>query len=160
MYGRILVGVDGSKISTKALETAARLAAQDKADLFVFHAIQHHYHLPLIMVAPGLPYQSSYSVDTSDQDLHESFVKNGTRILEEAKQKIKAMSVKLASEADFRMEMYQAPAEYAADFARNYGIDLIVIGCKGHHTRARRTLMGTVATKLLNDAPCQVLVVK
>jgi nucleotide-binding universal stress UspA family protein len=51
------------------------------------------------------------------------------------------------------------PASEIVDFARDASIDLIVMGTHGR-TGLERLLMGSVAEKVMRDAPCSVLVVK
>jgi nucleotide-binding universal stress UspA family protein len=51
------------------------------------------------------------------------------------------------------------PASEIVRYGRDAGIDLIVMGTHGR-TGVERLLMGSVAEKVLRDAPCSVLVVK
>src|SRR5204863_6825990 len=51
------------------------------------------------------------------------------------------------------------PPTEIVNYARDAGIDLIVIGTHGR-TGVERLLMGSVAEKVLREAPCSVLVVK
>lgn len=51
------------------------------------------------------------------------------------------------------------PAAELVRYAADAGIDLIVMGTHGR-TGVERLLMGSVAEKVLRDAPCSVLVVK
>jgi nucleotide-binding universal stress UspA family protein len=51
------------------------------------------------------------------------------------------------------------PASEIVRYTRDSGIDLIVMGTHGR-TGVERLLMGSVAEKVLRDAPCSVLVVK
>ncbi len=51
------------------------------------------------------------------------------------------------------------PAEEIVRHAAECGADLIVIGTHGR-TGVERQLMGSVAEKILRDAPCSVLIVK
>src|SRR5438445_4725583 len=51
------------------------------------------------------------------------------------------------------------PASEIARYAADAGIDVIVIGTHGR-TGVDRLLMGSVAEKVMRDAPCSVLVVK
>jgi nucleotide-binding universal stress UspA family protein len=71
----------------------------------------------------------------------------------------------LLSDADqkkFRIRRdlkWGAPATEVEDYARREGIDLIVMGTHGRGTIANLVL-GSVADKLLRNAPCPVLVVR
>jgi len=161
MYKKILVGVDGSLHGAKALETAVKLAQTFKAELFVFHAIRHHYHLPLFPIAPYTFSQATLTpYDYSDEALQQMYEESGRQIIEEAKNQFKAMNVTLESKVTFNLETMIPPAEYAEDFAKANKIDLIVLGCFGHHSRAKKIFMGTVATRIMNNAPCPVLIVR
>jgi len=51
------------------------------------------------------------------------------------------------------------PATEIVRYARESGVDRIVMGTHGR-TGTERLLMGSVAEKVLRDAPCSVLVVK
>lgn len=51
------------------------------------------------------------------------------------------------------------PAAEIVRYAADAGMDLIVIGTHGR-TGVERLLMGSVAEKVMRDAPCSVLVVK
>jgi nucleotide-binding universal stress UspA family protein len=51
------------------------------------------------------------------------------------------------------------PATEIARYARDAGMDLIVMGTHGR-TGLERLLMGSVAEKVMREAPCSVLVVK
>ena len=51
------------------------------------------------------------------------------------------------------------PAGEIVNYARDAGIDLIVMGTHGR-TGIERMVLGSVAEKVLRDAPCSVLVVK
>ncbi len=51
------------------------------------------------------------------------------------------------------------PAATIVDIAAEEGFDLVVIGHKGH-SAIERFLLGSVTTKVLHHAPCNVLLVK
>jgi nucleotide-binding universal stress UspA family protein len=51
------------------------------------------------------------------------------------------------------------PAAQIVQFARDGGIELIVMGTHGR-TGKERLLLGSVAEKVMRDAPCSVMVVK
>nr|MDO8113715.1 universal stress protein [Candidatus Sigynarchaeota archaeon] len=161
MYKKILVGVDGSPQGAKALETAVKLAQTFKADLFVFHAIRHHFQLPVFPLTMDLSHQTPMlDVGISDDKLQQYYEESGRQIIEQAKLQVAALKVKLDGKVTYALETTLSPADYAEDFAKTNKVDLIVLGCLGHHSRAKKILLGTVANKITNRAPCQVLIVR
>jgi nucleotide-binding universal stress UspA family protein len=57
------------------------------------------------------------------------------------------------------VEGHGDPAGVIADEARESGADLIVVGTRGRGVVARAVL-GSVSTRLVHEAPCDVLVVR
>lgn len=51
------------------------------------------------------------------------------------------------------------PAEMIIDTAKEIGADLIVVGSHGRHG-AQRFFLGSVSSKVVEHAPCHVLVIK
>jgi nucleotide-binding universal stress UspA family protein len=51
------------------------------------------------------------------------------------------------------------PAEVIVDYAQRYGVDLIAMGHRGL-SGLRRFLVGSVADRVVDHAPCMVLVVR
>jgi nucleotide-binding universal stress UspA family protein len=51
------------------------------------------------------------------------------------------------------------PAEKIIDTAEEIGADLIVVGSHGRHG-AKRFFLGSVSAKIVEHAPCHVLVIK
>jgi hypothetical protein len=74
MYKKIMVGVDGSEHGKKALQEAVRLAQVFKAELHVFHAIRHHYNVPLFPLSFNVPYPSNQYVNQfTDEQIQKAY---------------------------------------------------------------------------------------
>jgi len=161
MYGKILVGVDSSENSTRALQVAADLCHIFGAELHVFHGVAHHFQLPFF---PYPPFATASTVPREPQVdaafLKEYYEDAGKAVIEDARNYLENLDYGADLRVEYHIELDTSPETFAVEFAEANGIDLIVIGCKGHHGRLRRALLGTVATKIANEAPCQVLVVR
>jgi nucleotide-binding universal stress UspA family protein len=153
VYNKILVGVDASENSTRALQVAAELSKEFGAELHVFHAIAHHYE-PLTV--PGQPGPTAIYRGNID----EYYKQVGRDVIEHARQVIESLDFASELTVDYHLELEISPEEFAVGFANDYNMDLIVIGCRGHHGRIRAALLGTVATKIINEATVQVLIVR
>lgn len=161
MYKKIMVGVDGSDHGKKALQEAVKLAQTFKAELHVFHAVKHHYNVPLFPLSFNVPYPANPIANQfTEEQIQQALEESGRQIIEQAKQQVAAMKIPLEGKVYYNLETNIPPADYAIAYANQNKVDLIIVGCAGHHSRARTALTGTVATQIMNNAPCQVLIVR
>lgn len=141
-YRRILVPVDGSATSNKALTAALGLARERAARVRVMHAIDE-----LSMVS-GFE-DSSYVMRAARE--------NGTKALEDALAIVKAAGI----EGD--THLVEAPGkrlgEAVSDEARAWEADLVVVGTHGRRGLSR-LLLGSGAESVIRLASVPVLVVR
>src|SRR5271157_1000484 len=127
MYSKILVGVDASENSTRALQVAAELSKHFGAELHVFHAVSHHFQMPVIA------YPASGLASINIGDLAEYYKQAGQAVLDDAKNYIEGLEFVSDIVVEYHLEVETAPSDFAVDFAADQNVDLIVVGCKGHH---------------------------
>lgn len=141
-FRRLLVPVDFSPNSARALDTAIELAQRFGAELHVLHA----YEIP---VGPAMAYGISFP-----QELGDEVRDAAARRLAKAWQKVEAAGVKGET------HLTQATAaEAIAETAKQLSADLIVMGTRGL-SGFKHVLLGSVAERVLRLAPCPVLTVK
>jgi len=142
MIRMILVAVDFSEASGRALELALDLCEKFEASLELIHALE----VPMPSVSP-------YGVVTADTTFADE--RRAARDkLAELKQQLEARGF------DVTAHLAEPPAPSAIDdMARRIGADLIVMGTRGN-TGLRHVLLGSVAERTLRHAPCPVLTVK
>jgi nucleotide-binding universal stress UspA family protein len=142
MYKRILVPVDGSETSNRALVAALQMARENGGRLRLLHAID------------DLAYLSGF--EYSGQVL-EAARKGGSSALDDA------MAIASASgvPADHKLVevVGQRFGELVAEEARNWEADLIAIGTHGRRG-VSRALLGSGAEEVLRLAPVPVLAVR
>lgn len=138
-HGRIVVGVDGSEPSLKALRWAARQAAMTGANLEAVIA----WELPGAYGWAGLPVAEDYD-----------FEEPAARTLDEAVDT--ALPPDQARGVTRTVVMGNA-AQAVLDRAE--GADLVVVGARGLGT-FRSTLLGSVSHSVTVHAPCPVVVVR
>ena len=135
---RIVVGVDGSGCSLRALQWAVDEARRRDATLDVVHA----WHLPNAGVYP-------YFAGYMDLDLFES---DGRQILDGA-----LADAKVDSAVQVEPILVQAGAARALlDNAK--GADLLVVGSRGRGGFAA-LLLGSVSHQVALHAPCPVVII-
>jgi nucleotide-binding universal stress UspA family protein len=139
---RILVGLDGSDRATGVLDASVTLGRALGARLVVFRAVG----LP-----PDLPQDFFKTTDQAPLE----FLCNGARDY------LKACTARVPAEllAPEGPEVVVGVAwDAVCGTARRLQVDLIVIGSHGYGGIDR--LLGTTAAKVVNHAPCSVLVVR
>lgn len=144
---KILVAIDGSPQSDKAAEEALRLAAAS--------GTRFRSKVYAMMVLSG-------SKAPSFTDFFPSIPVTEQVDWEEKRKRIFYVVEKTAAEAGVPLEnviVYGDPVEEILDYAEQEEIDVIVIGSSGKG-RMKRTLLGSVSTKVALHARCSVYIVR
>lgn len=142
MYTRILVPVDGSETSTKALSTALQLAREGGARLRLIHALDELAYLP------GFEYPA---------DLVQTARETAAKVLADGEKAAESAGVK--AEAELLNVPGRRLGDVVAEDARNWKADLIVIGTHGRRG-LNRVLLGSGAEQIVRTAPVAVLTVR
>jgi nucleotide-binding universal stress UspA family protein len=139
---KILVATDFSASADRALDTALALAAPNRAEVHVTHALE-------VIAPPFAP----YAVSIPD-DLINAAREAGRRKLAAAEEKVRARGFTTSS------ALGSVPAALSvAARAREIGADLVVLGSHGH-TGVKRFLLGSVAEHTVKQSPVSVLIVR
>jgi nucleotide-binding universal stress UspA family protein len=138
MYRRILLGYDGSDASKKAFETACSLALRDSAQLWVLSVAR--------------PPEIADDVET------EAVIEHSRRFHQRLLAELKAAATRKKIKAHFEVAVGH-PAEQIIYHADQHGVDLIVVGDRGH-SKFARLLLGSVSKQVTEHADRPVLVVR
>jgi universal stress protein A len=139
---RILVPIDLSAESYKALKYAFRLAKQFSSQVFLLHVVSHE----------------------SSEEVYNvlRFEEINERLKEELHRKLLETNADQRPEASlFTISTIRKghPHQEICSTARDLSIDLIVMGTHGY-TGFKRARLGSVAEKTIRYAPCPVMVVR
>lgn len=132
----VVVGYDGSEESKRALERASALGRQG-AKITVVAAVSLGLHGPRSMGA-----------------LNEDEMRAEREVLDAARNDLKTQGIDVQA-----IEGEGEPADVILEAAKEVKADLIVVGTRGRGA-AKRALLGSVSTKVVHDADCDVLVVR
>ena len=141
---KILIPVDGSDYSMEAVKVAVKYAKATTTDIY------------LMTVTPfisGLDLEiSAHALDS----LNEGMKARGEQVLSKAQAILKAegLSAKTVIASSI------SAADEIISFAEKENIDILIIGSRGLGGKATRFLMGSVAMKVVSNAPCNVYVIK
>jgi nucleotide-binding universal stress UspA family protein len=155
LFQKILVPLDGSEYSLKALEIAIQIAKKFGGKITLIHVYSVAVR-PIIVPEPATLTPSGFPVMTSTEvsRVVEAARKSGSNILADGEQRVRAEGVEvetLLKEGHMVQEIVKT--------ARDGSFDLIVIGAKGI-SKIRELLLGSVSDGVIHHAPCPVLVVK
>ncbi len=137
---RILVTHDGSKASDKALKKAVEIAGKFESSITVLSVIPELYLTELS--------------DIDRQRITQLLTEETQNALEKIRASLSGKSM------DVKIILRQGdPAEKILETARKMKVDLIVTGSHGRHG-AKKFLLGSISSRIVDYASCPVLVVK
>lgn len=154
-FEKILVPLDGSDHSKRALETAIGVAERFKGEITLIH-IYSATVTPLIVPESTTLTPSGAPVVTSAEisKILEASRDTGRRILQDGAQKARSYGVSVRTQLKEGSNVQEI-----VKTAKDGEFDLIVIGVKGVG-KIRELLLGSVSLGVVKHAPCPVLVVK
>jgi universal stress protein A len=139
---KILVPVDFSEHSQRALDEAVGFARSFEAEVHLLHCYQMH---PQSIAPYGIVVPETFEHDVRMAALQR---------LAEWREKVSAAGCKVREHISAHF-----PTEAIEEMTERLGIDLIVMGTRGL-TGLKHVLLGSVAERTLRSAPCPVLTVK
>ncbi|AIO39708.1 universal stress protein [Burkholderia sp. AU19243] len=145
MYSNILVALDGSETSSRALDAALNLAAQTGARL-----------TPVYVVDFMVPAYDTFAYDPSI--LVDAFREEGLRVTEDAARRLKARDVAGTPRIVDVAPVGEDVAQRIVALAGELDADLIVMGTHGRRG-FRRLFLGSVAERVLRHATRPVLMI-
>ncbi|HTX18719.1 MAG TPA: universal stress protein [Bacteroidota bacterium] len=143
VLGKILVPIDFSEYSKKALQYAVPFAKQFNAKIYLLYVVE-----PTVY-----PADFSFGQIGMPNVENELRVKGGEELQELIKNEIKGI---VPAEALVKVGL---PFVEVVSFAKDEAIELIIVATHGH-TGVEHVLFGSTAEKIVRKAPCPVLVVR
>ena len=138
MFKNILLAVDGSEYSHRAIEYAKSLTEHYEANLWIVHVFSHTSDL--------LGYQDF-------EKLYAKRKSAGQAVLDSAKKILGSTTFKVHEEL-----LEGSEAEAILTVAENHQADLIVMGTRGFGA-VKGMLVGSVSRKVIHLSTCPVMVV-
>ena len=149
MYRTILVPVDGSEPSQRALTEAVRLAKHTGAALHLMHIVDEHVMVP----APDTGYMSTAYYADVIAALRDA----GRQIIDQAQESVRKSGIE--PNVIFVETLGHRVAELVLEKAKELPADLIVMGTHGRRG-LRRLVLGSDAEWVLRSSPVPVLMVR
>ena len=141
---KILLAIDGSEEAELAALKAVELADGTDSELHVAH----------VGVLPSF-LRSDFGTRGYDGKLYEEIEEESRELLRKLSWRVKVAGGTVAG-AHLRMGAVDLEI---IGLAKELGVDLIVMGCRGHRG-IRRAIEGSISDAVIRQAPCPVLVVR
>ena len=148
MIHKILVAVDGSKHSSKAVDYAADIALKYDGELFLIYVITR-----AAIPEDFIKYAEVEKIDETPESLLFSRIAN--EVLQNAEKQAKVIGVKVIH----KLVKQGDPADEIAKFAKQENVDWIFLGSRGMGG-IKGLLMGSVSRKVCNTAEATCITVK
>ncbi|WP_175838611.1 universal stress protein [Burkholderia anthina] len=145
MYTNIMVAVDGSPSSKRALDEGLKMAGSSGARLFAVFVVDKSLLI-------------TYAGRLDPDALLDEVRRDGAAVLRNAERTISHAAVNGETEI-IETELGQDIAERLQRYVVERSIDLAVIGTHGRRG-VRRLLLGSVAERFLRGSSCPVLLVR
>lgn len=143
LFKKIIVALDGSPNSEKALQTALAFGQTQNAKLFLIHVVKEVH-----------PQFAAGGVAISISELNSALRENGEQILRDAEDEAEKAQIPCRTRI-----VSGDPAEKILFAAKEEEADLILIGSRGLGT-FKEWMLGSVSHKVIQLAQCPVFVIK
>jgi nucleotide-binding universal stress UspA family protein len=150
---RIVVAVDGSVHSEKALDYAIRLAKAFGAEVQIVHAIRH-VDITKTIVSQTFSSKAALTAD----ELYEGLEREATRWMEKFERRARSAGVAQVTRR-ILAEVGKSEVQMIAEHADGVKADMIVVGSRGLGT-FKRIVLGSVASGVVSHALCPVFVAR
>lgn len=138
-YKHILVGLDLSPESQQVVNRVKFLFDNTNTKISICHILE-----PL-----AFTYGGDIPVDLSDVQ---------TQLQDQAKERLSALGAELNVSAEDQHVILGHPAQEMHSMAKNFNMDLIVVGSHGRHGLS--LIFGSTSNSVLHGAECDVLAVR
>ncbi len=147
MLNRILLPIDSSEHSKKAIEHVIQLAKKLNSKVIIAHAYEIPGEISLIAGKYGVHNNSI------TQEIEKNLISHADMIMGKTKMEIEGQGIKVEA-----MVIKGAAGNAIVEIARTENIDLIVM-CGRNLSPIERVLLGSVSDYVIHHAKCPVMLV-
>ena len=151
MYNRIMVSIDGSNTSARALREAIRIGQyRPGAEIRLLHVVD---------TVSNVPQSGSGSLPSYIEELYAQARKYGQELLEQAQQEAERAGLRVETRLVELKRAADRIAQVIVDEAKAMPAELIVMGTHGRRG-LNHLLLGSVAEGVMRLTPCPVLPIR
>ena len=149
MYNRILVPIDGSETSMRALHEAVRIGqCQEAAEIRLLYVIDTISYIPQTETPPSFI-----------KEIYTQARKYGEELLEKARKEVERAGLSIETRLVELKRASDRIPQVIAEEAKSMPAELLVMGTHGRRG-LNHLLLGSVAEGVMRLTPCPVLLVR
>ncbi len=141
-YNNILVAIDFSKAADIVIQRALDIARRNNTGLTLLHVVEY---IPPMDIAYEPVMTSTWAIDENE-------------LIEQAQKNMEKFCKLHKLEQNQHKVVVGTPKYEICQFVRENHCDLIILGAQGRH--GIKLLLGSTASGVLHEMPCDVLAVK
>lgn len=149
IYKKILFATDGSPHSDNAAKQIVEFQKEWNCKIVVFHSLKHNKYL-------SRSHSDNYLLSKDYRSKEELHKELGKEILKQTKKIFDRANISV----ELRLIEDEDPKDYIKRRVEEEDFDLVVLGFNGHHSKSKKSSLGTRSIKILKHAPCDVLIIK
>jgi len=151
---KILVCLDGSKYSKKALNQAIKIAKKFNSKIFLIHVIEPHFVVSSMQPSQIGVFDGGVKSNTMIENSLTKAQKEGMKLFEKNSNLLEKEGVSYD-----QILLLGKPSDEILNYAKEKKIDHIMIGSNGKG-KLTRILLGSTSTSVSQQANCPVTIVK
>ncbi len=126
-------------------------------EIIAFHSTEHRSLVEKIALHIPSSFGSSYTIPPIDyRKLQREYQAYGKKILKKTEELFDKNNIDIET----RLITDEKPEEYIKKAIEEDEIDLVALGSKGEHSKLEQLFSGTIAQKVVNEVPCDILIVR
>lgn len=155
MFKKALIPIDGSEYSLKAIEIASKIIDPDDGEAIVLTVVEPGVmQMPQTYLERITLYDASIPPVVLPKGAHDQALERASLIVTKAQEILTSSGLR----AEGRV-LRGDPVKTIVQEAKKEQVDIIIIGSRGNSGVAK-LLLGSVSSRVVQEAPCSVLVVK
>jgi nucleotide-binding universal stress UspA family protein len=153
--------MDNSDDAFRGAKTALELVKNQNGtklpEIIAFHSTEHRNLSEKIALYVPSSFGLNYTIPPTDyRKIKKEYELYGKKILKKVEEIFEKNNIDIKT----RLITDEKPEDYIEKVVEENNIDLVVLGSKGEHTKIEQIFSGTIAQKVVNNVPCDVLIVR
>jgi len=126
-------------------------------EIIAFYSTEHQKLSEKIALYMPSSFGRGYTIPSVDyRKLQEEYELYGKKILKKTEKPFTENNIDIET----RLIKDKGPEDYIAKVVEEENIDLVVLGSKGEHSKLEQIFSGTITQKVVNNVPCDILIVR